>query len=110
MSKSNEETIYRPRLGMGCCGSKMGRRTLSGRIVSLHDLVSIPNRITSSGKSKSSCVFTQQGRKGVNQDSMIVWQVSLFFSSSYSMVFCVSISISKKDLVCVFCRILCRKI
>ncbi|CAF2105160.1 hypothetical protein HID58_079059 [Brassica napus] len=84
VSKSNEETIYRPRLGMGCCGSKMGRRTLSGRIVSLHDLVSIPNRITSSGKSKSSCVFTQQGRKGVNQDSMIVWQDFM----SKDMTFC----------------------
>ncbi|CAG7900307.1 unnamed protein product [Brassica rapa] len=84
VSKSNEETMYRPRLGMGCCGSKMGRRTLSGRIVSLHDLVSIPNRITSSGKSKSSCVFTQQGRKGVNQDSMIVWEDFM----SKDMTFC----------------------
>ncbi|KAF2619647.1 hypothetical protein F2Q68_00038219 [Brassica cretica] len=84
VSKSNEETIYRPRLGMGCCGSKMGRGTLSGRIVSLHDLVSIANRITSSGKSKSSCVFTQQGRKGVNQDSMIVWEDFM----SKDMTFC----------------------
>ncbi|CDY15466.1 BnaA08g27500D [Brassica napus] len=84
VSKSNEEPMYRPRLGMGCCGSKMGRRTLSGRIVSLHDLVSIPNRITSSGKSKSSCVFTQQGRKGVNQDSMIVWEDFM----SKDMTFC----------------------
>ncbi|CAG7908972.1 probable protein phosphatase 2C 1 [Brassica rapa] len=74
VSKSNEETMYRPCLGMGCCGSKMGRRTSSGRIVSLNNLVSIPNRITSNGKSKSSCIFTQQGRKGVNQDSMIVWE------------------------------------
>ncbi|KAJ4914795.1 putative protein phosphatase 2C 1 [Raphanus sativus] len=74
LSKSNEEPMYRPCLGMGCCGSKMGRRTSSGRIVSLNNLVSIPNRITSNGKSKSSCIFTQQGRKGVNQDSMIVWE------------------------------------
>ncbi|CAN6876758.1 hypothetical protein Bca4012_069642 [Brassica carinata] len=74
VSKSNEEPMYRPCLGMGCCGSKMGRRTSSGRIVSLNNLVSIPNRITSNGKSKSSCIFTQQGRKGVNQDSMIVWE------------------------------------
>ncbi|KAL0812385.1 hypothetical protein Bca101_068828 [Brassica carinata] len=74
VSKSNEEPMYRPCLGLGCCGSKMGRRTSSGRIVSLNNLVSIPNRITSNGKSKSSCIFTQQGRKGVNQDSMIVWE------------------------------------
>lgn len=79
MSKNNEDPMYRPRLGMGCCGSKMGRRTLSGRIVSLDNLVSIPNRITNSGKSQSSCIFTQQGRKGVNQDAMIVWEVSFFF-------------------------------
>ncbi|KAF3587570.1 hypothetical protein F2Q69_00025743 [Brassica cretica] len=74
VSKSNEEPMFRPCLGLGCCGSKMGRRTSSGRIVSLNNLVSIPNRITSNGKSKSSCIFTQQGRKGVNQDSMIVWE------------------------------------
>ncbi|KAG2324188.1 hypothetical protein Bca4012_038694 [Brassica carinata] len=74
VSKSNEEPMYRPCLGMGCCGSKMGRRTSSGRIVSLNNLVSIPNRITSNGKSKSSCIFTQQGRKGINQDAMIVWE------------------------------------
>ncbi|CAH8283612.1 unnamed protein product [Eruca vesicaria subsp. sativa] len=84
VSKSNEEPIYRPLLGMGCCGSKMGRRTLSGRIVSLDNLVSIPNRITSSGKSKSSCIFTQQGRKGINQDSMIVWEDFM----SNDMTFC----------------------
>ncbi|XP_013585139.1 PREDICTED: probable protein phosphatase 2C 1 [Brassica oleracea var. oleracea] len=74
VSKSNEEPMFSPCLGLGCCGSKMGRRTSSGRIVSLNNLVSIPNRITSNGKSKSSCIFTQQGRKGVNQDSMIVWE------------------------------------
>ncbi|KAJ4878790.1 putative protein phosphatase 2C 1 [Raphanus sativus] len=84
VSKSNVEPKYRPSLGMGCCGSKMGRRTLSGRIVSLHDLVSIPNRITNSGNSKSCCIFTQQGRKGVNQDAMIVWEDFM----SKDMTFC----------------------
>ncbi|CAN8295757.1 unnamed protein product [Cochlearia groenlandica] len=66
---SNEETMYRPCLGMGCCGSKMGKRMFSD-----HNLVSIPNRIINNGKSRSSCIFTQQGRKGINQDAMIVWE------------------------------------
>lgn len=43
-------------------------------MVSLHNLVSIPNRIIGNGKSRSSCIFTQQGRKGINQDAMIVWE------------------------------------
>ncbi|CAH8251039.1 unnamed protein product [Arabidopsis lyrata] len=73
-SWSNEEPMHRPCLGMGCCGSKMGKRGFSDRIVSLHNLVSIPNRIIGNGKSRSSCIFTQQGRKGINQDAMIVWE------------------------------------
>ncbi|CAA0161186.1 unnamed protein product [Arabidopsis thaliana] len=73
-SWSNEEPMHRPCLGMGCCGSKMGKRGFSDRMVSLHNLVSIPNRIIGNGKSRSSCIFTQQGRKGINQDAMIVWE------------------------------------
>ncbi|XP_010482259.1 PREDICTED: probable protein phosphatase 2C 1 [Camelina sativa] len=71
---SNEASMHRPCLGMGCCGSKMGKGAFSDRIVSLHNLVSIPNRIIGNGKSRSSCIFTQQGRKGINQDAMIVWE------------------------------------
>jgi len=52
----------------------MGKRGFSDRMVSLHNLVSIPNRIIGNGKSRSSCIFTQQGRKGINQDAMIVWE------------------------------------
>uniref|UniRef100_A0A1J3DUG8 protein-serine/threonine phosphatase n=1 Tax=Noccaea caerulescens TaxID=107243 RepID=A0A1J3DUG8_NOCCA len=71
---SNEEHMDRPCLGMGCCGSKMGKGTFSDHIVSVQNLVSVPNRITSNGKSRNSCIFTQQGRKGINQDAMIVWE------------------------------------
>ncbi|KAL1216501.1 putative protein phosphatase 2C 1 [Cardamine amara subsp. amara] len=71
---SNEEPMHRPCLGMGCCGSKMGKRTFSDRFASRHNLVSIPNRIIGNGKSRASCIFTQQGRKGINQDAMIVWE------------------------------------
>ncbi|KAI3899380.1 hypothetical protein MKW92_033680 [Papaver armeniacum] len=50
------------------------KRSLSGRITTLQHLSHIPNRIFTNGKSKTSCIFTQQGRKGVNQDAMLVWE------------------------------------
>uniref|UniRef100_A0A7N0ZVD4 protein-serine/threonine phosphatase n=1 Tax=Kalanchoe fedtschenkoi TaxID=63787 RepID=A0A7N0ZVD4_KALFE len=61
----------------GCRG---GRRDA----IALQDLPSISNRIVSNGKSQSSCIFTQQGRKGINQDAMIVWED--FFSED--VTFC----------------------
>eukprot|EP01018_Ginkgo_biloba_P022357 Gb_24319 [translate_table: standard] len=33
-----------------------------------------PRRMCSNGSSKVACVFTQQGRKGINQDAMVVWE------------------------------------
>ncbi|CAE6138426.1 unnamed protein product [Arabidopsis arenosa] len=71
---NGEKPVRRPYLGIGCCVSKRAKRTFSDHIVSLQNLTSIPNRITSSNKSRSSCIFTQQGRKGINQDAMIVWE------------------------------------
>jgi len=71
---NGEKPVRRPYLGIGCCVSKRAKRTFSDHIVSLQNLTSIPNRITSSSKSRSSCIFTQQGRKGINQDAMIVWE------------------------------------
>ncbi|KAL4569837.1 hypothetical protein LXL04_025481 [Taraxacum kok-saghyz] len=57
------------------CGvSKRARTTYSDHMNTLQNITSIPNRIFSNGKSQSSCIFTQQGRKGVNQDAMIVWE------------------------------------
>ena len=36
----------------------------------------IPGRICSNGAlSNDACIFTQQGRKGTNQDAMLVWEV-----------------------------------
>lgn len=102
----------RPCLGMGCCGSKMGKGTFSDHIVSVHNLVSVPNRITSNGKSRNSCIFTQQGRKGINQDAMIVWEVSFFLSlssSSSSVIFIRAFRVPNKQGLVLFCRILCRK-
>ncbi|CDY21964.1 BnaC09g00700D [Brassica napus] len=71
---NGEKPMPRPYLGIGCCVSKRAKRTFSDHILSLQNLASIPNRIITSGKSRSSCVFTQQGRKGINQDAMIVWE------------------------------------
>lgn len=53
-------------------------RRMSGsffeQFINLQHLHNIPNRIVVNGKSKTSCIFTQQGRKGINQDAMIVWE------------------------------------
>ncbi|XP_073028006.1 probable protein phosphatase 2C 52 isoform X2 [Primulina eburnea] len=50
------------------------RRTFSDHVTTLQHLSSVPNRIFANGRSHSSCIFTQQGRKGINQDAMIVWE------------------------------------
>lgn len=44
----------------------------------------ISGRMVNNGASKTACVYTQQGKKGTNQDAMIVWEN---FSSS-DTVFC----------------------
>lgn len=56
------------------CGQKRARRTFSDHAISLHQLSSLPSRIFTNGKSRGSCIFTQQGRKGINQDAMVVWE------------------------------------
>lgn len=63
-------------------GSQRARRTkgsVSEQVITLQQLPSIPNRIVVNGRSKTSCIFTQQGRKGINQDAMIIWEVSYLF-------------------------------
>lgn len=61
---------------IGFCGQKRTKRTFADHVIALHHLPSVPNRVFTNGKSRSSCIFTQQGRKGINQDAMIVWEVS----------------------------------
>lgn len=41
----------------------------------------IPGRMFLNGSSEVASMFTQQGKKGTNQDAMIVWEVSSFSSS-----------------------------
>ncbi|KAL1362978.1 hypothetical protein AAHE18_03G118600 [Arachis hypogaea] len=71
-------------LEIGCCVHKKARRTFSDHVISLHHLASLPSRIFTNGKSRASCIFTQQGRKGINQDAMIVWEDFM----SEDMTFC----------------------
>ena len=45
----------------------------------------IPGRLFLNGSSEVASLFTQQGKKGTNQDAMIVWEVCFIFTlSSYS--------------------------
>lgn len=48
-------------------------------------LYRIPGRMCGNGASSSACIFTQQGRKGTNQDAMIVWEN---FASRTDTTFC----------------------
>ncbi|KAK1309090.1 putative protein phosphatase 2C 52 [Acorus calamus] len=48
--------------------------SLQKETITLQQLPSLPNRIFSNGKSLTSSLFTQQGRKGINQDAMVVWE------------------------------------
>ncbi|KAJ4975991.1 hypothetical protein NE237_001097 [Protea cynaroides] len=54
--------------------SRRTKRAFSRHVSALQHLPSIPNRIFTNGKSRTSCIFTQQGRKGINQDAMVVWE------------------------------------
>lgn len=79
-SRSNGEKVSHECLGISMFGRKRIRRSLSDPAAALQHLSSIPNRIFTNGKSRTSCIFTQQGRKGINQDAMIVWEVSRVFT------------------------------
>ncbi|KAK6142562.1 hypothetical protein DH2020_022910 [Rehmannia glutinosa] len=73
-SRSNGERISPSCLWIDMFRRKRSRRTFSDHVTTLHHLSSARNRIFANGRSSSSCIFTQQGRKGINQDAMIVWE------------------------------------
>ncbi|KAL0288991.1 UNVERIFIED_CONTAM: putative protein phosphatase 2C 52 [Sesamum calycinum] len=73
-SRSNGERISPSCLWIDMFRRKRSRRTFSDHVTTLQHLSSIPSRIFTNGRSSSSCIFTQQGRKGINQDAMIVWE------------------------------------
>ncbi|KAK8616090.1 hypothetical protein V6N13_017654 [Hibiscus sabdariffa] len=58
----------------GFCGTKKMNRTFSDHVIAVQNLPSVPNRVFANGKCRTSCILTQQGRKGVNQVAMIVWE------------------------------------
>lgn len=87
---------------MGCCvsspavvvdGEDAGRKTnkkesldaLSTETKNDALLALIPGRMFANGASNTACVFTQQGRKGTNQDAMVVWEG---FATMEDTVFC----------------------
>jgi hypothetical protein len=41
------------------------------------ELARVAGRMCANGSSAAACLHTQQGRKGTNQDAMVVWEVSL---------------------------------
>lgn len=38
----------------------------------------IRGRLTGNGANNVGCLYTQQGKKGINQDAMIIWEVCYF--------------------------------
>ncbi|OVA04148.1 Protein phosphatase 2C (PP2C)-like domain [Macleaya cordata] len=50
-----------------------------------NELHRIPGRLFVNGASDAACLFTQQGRKGTNQDAMLVWEN---FSTRKDTIFC----------------------
>lgn len=48
-------------------------------------LTMIPGRMFGNGATNSACIFTQQGRKGTNQDAMVVWEVSKMFIPFFTL-------------------------
>ncbi|XWS39490.1 hypothetical protein CRYUN_Cryun18bG0059100 [Craigia yunnanensis] len=73
-TRGHEEAVSPTCFEIGFCGQKRTNRTFSDHVIALQHLPSVRTRIFTNGKSRTSCIFTQQGRKGVNQDAMIVWE------------------------------------
>ncbi|XP_010928162.1 probable protein phosphatase 2C 66 [Elaeis guineensis] len=49
------------------------------------ELYDVPGRMFLNGTSEMACLYTQQGKKGTNQDAMIVWEN---FTSRSDTIFC----------------------
>lgn len=64
---------------------KLGSRNSSFDYRRDDTLHRIPGRLFLNGSSEIASLFTQQGKKGTNQDAMIVWEVS-FFSFSFHIL------------------------
>lgn len=70
-------------------GKRSTKRRPGSRGSSVEGLRGTPGRLAGCGSSLSgaACMFTQQGKKGVNQDAMLVWEVSLFSFLSFVLLY-----------------------
>ncbi|WOL19458.1 putative protein phosphatase 2C 66 [Canna indica] len=66
-------------------GGRRGATANGGGEAGEDELQNVPGRMFSNGSSEVACLYTQQGRKGTNQDAMIVWEN---FASSKDTIFC----------------------
>ena len=60
---------------------RFGSRSSSFESKKGDQLHKIPGRLFFNGSTEIASLFTQQGKKGTNQDAMIVWEVSLYLIS-----------------------------
>jgi hypothetical protein len=76
--KKNEKARLR---GAGLFGRKQlfhdgdGGAAANGALTSLDELSGVPGRMYLNGASEVASIYTQQGKKGTNQDAMIVCEV-----------------------------------
>lgn len=64
--------------GGGASGGELSDRwaaSSGGRGLLEDDLQRVPGRKFHNGATEVACLFTQQGKKGFNQDAMLVWEV-----------------------------------
>ncbi|KAF8059774.1 hypothetical protein N665_1224s0017 [Sinapis alba] len=64
---------------------RLGSRNSSFDSRSDDPLHRVPGRMFLNGSSEAACIFTQQGKKGPNQDAMVVWEN---FGSRTDTIFC----------------------
>lgn len=43
----------------------------------IDEIQQVVGRLVGNGSSEIACLYTQQGKKGTNQDAMLVWEVRL---------------------------------
>jgi hypothetical protein len=68
--------------------SSVGGRKLPGEgdMMTEEELARVAGRTCANGASAAACLHTQQGRKGTNQDAMVVWEVSCRHTAVFSFV------------------------
>ena len=66
-TRGHEEEVSPTFFEIGLCGQNRTNRTFSDHVIALQRLPSVRTRIFTNGKSRTSCIFTKQGRNGVNQ-------------------------------------------